>query len=302
MQLVTAIMRPMIWDDVRVFLAVQRRGSHKGAARVLAVDATTVSRRVAALEGALAARLFLRTPERLELTAAGKRLLLHAERMEAEALAGERALAAADERLEGSLRVTAADGFVQYVLLPALSEFRREHPQLTVHVVSESRLLDLSRREADVAVRLVRPRQPALIARRLGELKMQLFASRDYLARRGTPRTLRALSGHDWVGFDSSLDASPHVVWLRKVVPQPRYVLRVNSTTAQVRACAEGHGVALLPSYVATHEPNLVQLLARRVGPCREMWGVTHADLRGNARVQACLTWLSHIALDDLRT
>ena len=291
----------MQWDDVRVFLAVQRRGSHQGAARLLAVDATTVSRRLSALERSLAARLFLRTPERLELTSAGKRLLLHAEKMEAEALAGERALAAADERLEGSLRVTAADGFVQYLLLPALAEFRREHPQLTVHLVSESRLLDLSRREADVAVRLVRPREPALIARRLGELKMLLFASRDYLARRGTPRALSALAAHDWVGFDSSLDASPHVTWLRKIVAEPRYVLRVNSTTAQVRACAEGLGVALLPSYVAAREPNLVQLLPRRVGPCREMWGVTHVDLRANARVQACLTWLSHIARDDLR-
>ncbi len=289
-------MQPMLWDDVRVFLAVQRRGSHKGAARSLAVDATTVSRRIAALESQLATRLFARTPERLELTPAGALLAAHAERMEAEALAAERSLSAADTRLEGALRITAADGFVQYVLLPALVEFRRAHPLLELQLASETRLLDLSRREADVAVRLVRPREPALVARRLGEMRMSLFSSAEYLERRGTPRTIDSLKMHDWVGFDQSLDGSPQVKWLEKNVPRPRYVLRVNSTTAQARACAQGHGIALLPVFVAAYEPQLVRLLPRLVGPSRDLWGVTHEDMRANARVSACLAWLARIS------
>jgi DNA-binding transcriptional LysR family regulator len=119
------------------------------------------------------------------------------------------------------------------------------------------------------------------------------------LERRGTPRTYSALASHDWVGFDSVLDAAPHLKWLRKIVGDPHYVLRVNSTTAQVLACAQGHGVALLPSFVAAHEPRLVRLLPRLVIPPREMWGVTHLDLRANARVQASLTWLARIARES---
>ncbi len=291
-------MQLMLWDDVRVFLAVQRRGSHKGAARLLSVDATTVARRMAALEASLATPLFVRTPEGLQLTSAGELLAVHAARMETEALAGERALVAADPRLQGALRVTAADGFVNYVLLPALAELRREQPLLRLEVAAEARVLDLSRREADVAVRLLRPREPALVARRLGQLKMALFSSREYLEQHGTPRSLASLAAHAWVGFDASLDGSPQLRWLRKVVPDPRYVLRVNSTTAQVLACAEGHGVALLPTFVAAREPRLVPLLPRLVGPCREMWGVSHLDLRDNPRVIACLSWLGRIVRD----
>jgi DNA-binding transcriptional LysR family regulator len=167
-------MPAMIWDDLRVFLAVHRSGSHKRAGRMLGVAPTTVGRRIAALESALGVRVFLRTPERLQITAAGSKLVAHAERMEAQASDLERELSAADSRLEGSLRITAGDALVQYVLLPKLAELRREHPQLVFELRADTRMLDLSRREADVAVRLVRPKEPALIARRLGDMPMSL--------------------------------------------------------------------------------------------------------------------------------
>src|SRR5215475_11107885 len=108
----------MLWDDLRVFLAVHQLGSHKRAGRLLGVAPTTIGRRLAALESALGAKLFLRTPERVQATPAGLKLIPHAQRMEAEALEAERAMLAADRRLEGSLRVTATDGFIHYVLLP----------------------------------------------------------------------------------------------------------------------------------------------------------------------------------------
>src|SRR5262249_45897443 len=174
-------------------------------------DPTTVSRRLAALEAALGARLLLRTPEGLQTTPAGAKLVPHAERMEAEALASERALLGTDTRLEGWLRVTAADGFIQYLLLPRLDEFRSEHPHVFVDLRADNRVLDLSRREADIAVRLVRPREPALVARRLGEMRSSLFASAAYLRRRGAPRNVASLAGHDFVGFDASLDHLPQM-------------------------------------------------------------------------------------------
>src|SRR5581483_4361654 len=160
----------------------------------------------------------------------------------------------------GSLRVTAPDGFVQYLLLPALGDLRREHPLLSVDLRADARVLDLSRREADVAVRLVRPKEPALIARRLGQMRFSLFASQAYLDRAGTPRTLDALSAHDFIGFDASLDDLPQTRWLRHAAPAPRYVVRASTTVAQTLACAEGHGIALLPAFVATREPRLQRL------------------------------------------
>jgi DNA-binding transcriptional LysR family regulator len=285
----------MVWDDLRVFLAVHQLGSHKRAGRHLGVDPTTVGRRLAALESALGARLFVRTPERVQVTPAGIKLIAHAQRMEAAALEAERELVAADTRLEGSLRVTAPDGLVHYVLLPALAEFRQEHPQLCIDLRADTRLLDLSRREADIAVRLVRPKEPALIARRLGEMRFSLFASQAYLDRRGTPRTRESLAGHDFIGFDTSLDELPQTRWLRRATPAPRYVVRATTTTAQVVACGAGHGIALLPTFVASHDHRLQRLLPRLVGPSREMWGVTHADMRANPRIAACLAWLARV-------
>jgi len=288
----------MLWDDLRVFLAVHRLGSHKRAGRLLGVDATTVGRRITTLEKALGVRLFLRTPERLQATPAGLRLVLRAERMEAEALDAERELLAEDSRLEGTLRVTAGDGFVNYVLLPALAGFRREHPHLSIDLRGDARVLDLSRREADVAVRLVRPKEPALVARRLGPLRFSLFASQGYIERRGAPRSVAALATHDLIGFDPSLDDLPHTRWLHKMVAEPRYVVRANTTAAQAVACAEGHGIALLPGFIAPREPRLRRLMPRLVGPSREMWGVTHVDLRANARVEAFLDWLGRLVAD----
>ena len=286
---------PVIWDDLRIFLAIHRLGSQQRAARSLGIDPTTVGRRLTSLESTLGARLFLRTPERLQVTAAGLRLLPHAERIEREALQAEREVQAADARLEGSLRITATDGLVHYVLLPALAEFRRAHPLLTIDLRADVRLLDLSRREADVAVRLVKPKEPALIARRLGELRFSLFASPAYLDRRGAPRSLSALAAHDFVGFEAALDDLPQNKWLRRAAPAPRYVVRASTTTAQVVACAEGHGIALLPAFIANREPRLKQLLPRRVLPAREMWGVIHSDLRTNARTVACVAWLTRV-------
>jgi len=291
---------PVLWDDLRVFLAVHRLGGHKKAARHLRIDPTTVGRRLAALEGALGARLFLRTPEGLQATPAGLKLVPHAQHMDLEALEAERALLAADTRLEGSLRVTAPDGFVHYVLLPALGAFRRQHPLLTIDLRADTRVLDLSRREADVAVRLIRPREPALVARRLGQMRLSLFASQAYLDRRGAPRTLAGLAGHDLVGFDASLDGLPQIRWLHRALPRPRYVVRATTTTAQVLACLEGHGIALLPQFIADREPRLRRLLPRLVGPAREMWAATHADLRGNARTAAFLAWLADLVAERI--
>jgi DNA-binding transcriptional LysR family regulator len=283
----------MNWDDLRYFLAVLRRGSHKAGARLLGVNPTTVSRRLAALEAALGVKLFERTPDRLLPTPAARALLPRAERIEGEVTASQRELEGASGRMDGPLRITAGDGLINHLVLPALGQLLRAHPGLVVDLRAETRVLDLARREADLAVRLVRPREPALIARSIGQMRFAIFGSEAYLDRRGTPRSMEGLAAHDWVGFDDSLDRLPQVSWLRRRVPAPRYVVRANTTTAQVRACAEGHGLALLPAFTAPSDPRLRRLFPRQEGPVRELWGVNHADLRGNPKVSAFLGWLT---------
>jgi DNA-binding transcriptional LysR family regulator len=259
---------------------------------------TTIGRRIAALEAALGARLFDRTAAGIALTDMGAALLPRAERVESEILAAERDLRGADARLEGSVRITASDGIVHYIVLPGLAELRRAHPGIAIEVRADTRALDLSRREADVAVRLSRPKEPSLVARRLGTLRFGLYASRAYLERRGSPRNMADLEDHDFIGFDASLDELPQVRWLRKTVPASgaskgiRWAVRATTTTAQVVACAESQGIALLGTFVAPREPRLVPVLPRLATPSRETWLAVHRDVRPNARVGAVIDWL----------
>lgn len=280
------------WDDLRVFLAVQRRGSHGGAARLLGVDPSTIGRRMAALEAALGARVFDRTPAGVRLTAEGATLLSRATRIEEEALALGRELGGADTRVTGTVRLTASDGILHYLVLPALDDLRRTHPALTLDLRPDSRLLDLGRREADVAIRLARPRTPSLVARRCGSLRQGIYASQSYLARRGTPRSAEELRQHDFIGFDASLDDLPQARWLTRLVREPRWTVRATTTTPQVLACLEGAGLTILSTFVAARELRLVPVLPSLHPPDREVWLVVHQDLRKTARVAAVLEWL----------
>lgn len=285
----------LAWDDLRVFLAVHRARSHVGAARALGVAATTVGRRIAALEREAGARLFTRAPEGLQATAAARTLFPRAEQVEAEVLEAERELSGADERPTGAVRITCGDGFATFVLCPALPAFLAAHPGLAVEVRGDVRSLDLTRGEADVALRMFRPRERSLLARRLGVERYGLFASPGYLARRGRPRSARDLAGHDLVLYDRDLDRMRSQVWLRQQAPGARVAVRTSNTTSMHAACAAGSGIALLPAAYVEGDPRFARLLSRLEPPVVEMWAVTHPDLRASARVAAALAWLDHL-------
>lgn len=291
----------MSWDDLRYLLAVQREGSHKAAARVLRVDPTTVSRRLLALEAASSATLFIRTPDGLKTTPAGQTLLTHAERIEAEVLASERELLANPTAMAGPLRVTGGDALINAVVLPALGRLLAAHPDFVIELRTETAVVDLARREADVALRFVRPKESTLVARRLGELPFAIFASETYLMRRGIPRTLAAAASHDFIGYHQALDHLPQVRWLHRAIRSPRYVIRASTLTTQTIACAEGLGLALLPVFMASREPHIRRLFARHAGPARELWAVFHLDMRGNPRLSAFLAWLAEVLEPHLR-
>jgi DNA-binding transcriptional LysR family regulator len=282
----------LVWDDLRVFLATHRTRSHAGAARALQVAPTTVGRRLAALEATVGARLFARTPDGLAPTAAALSLLPRAERMEAEAIEAERALSGVDARVSGTVRIACGDGFATFVLSPALPAFLAAHPGLAVEVKAGPRALDLTRGEADLAIRNFRPRERSLVARRLGVEDQALYAATAYLDARGRPRAAAELDGHDLVLYERDMDRLRGQAWLRGLAPRARAAVRVNNTNAMVAACLAGAGVALTSSAFLARDPRIERVLPRLEVPTLEVWSVTHGDLRSSARVVATLRWL----------
>jgi len=280
------------WDDLRVFLATCRTGSHAAAARALQVAPTTVGRRLAALEGAVGARLFTRTPEGLAPTAAARALLPRAERMEVEAAEAERALRGADARAAGTVRLTCGDGFAHFVLAPALPAFLAAHPGLELEVRAGPKALDLTRGEAEVALRNFRPRERSLVVRRLGLEVQGLYAAPAYLAARGVPRAAADLAAHDLVLYDREFDRVRGQIWLRGIAPSARITVRANTTSLMHAACAAGGGIALLSAALVAGDPRFERVLPRLEPPELELWTATHADLRESARVAVTLRFI----------
>lgn len=285
------------WDDLRYFLAVHRHGTHAAAGRALRVAPTTIGRRLAALEEALGVKLFQRTPAGLVLGESGQVLRAHAERVEAEVLASERELTGADRRVSGPVRLTAGDGMATHVLAPRLAELQQAHPELRVELRADNLAVDLSRREADVALRLFRPREQSLIARRLAPFTFRVYGGEPYFARRGRPSGMKDAARHDWLGPESAQDGTPPGQWLRRHIPAARVVLRSSATTVLMSACAAGHGLGVFPELLAASDSRLVPVLPRAVLPTRELWAVTHQDLRHSARVGAVMDWLARLFL-----
>ncbi len=279
------------WSDLRFFLELARTGSLSRAAKRLAVDRNTVARWVAALEAALGLTLFERGPQRWTRTAAGDELAALASRVEENVLALARHADAADRDMAGTVRLTTATHVCAQLLVPALPVLRDRHPRLVLEVAVDQRIFDLTRREADLALRLGRPREAGLVMRKLGEIAYGLYAARGQpAARRG-----KVDFDHDpFVGFDDSLASVPQERWLNRVAPVRKLVFRCNSSLSLMAAVRAGMGVALLPCFVAASDPTLVRLAAPE--PIQhELWVLFHADLGRTPRVRAVIEWVDEV-------
>lgn len=274
------------WNALQFILALARHQSLERAAEELEVDPSTVSRRVHALERGMGARVFDRTASGHRLTAVGLRLLETAERVEADIAAMEREADRADQRLEGVVRIATSDAFGRHRLSSILCSFRLRHPLVAFELVADTRPASLIRREADVAVRFVRPSQAQLASRRVAALGHGLYASREYLATHpfdpGQPTR-----GHSLLGYHSSLAALPEARWLDERAEGSRFALRANRVDLLLPAALGGLGLAVLPCYLADAEPALVRLLGPRDVVTRELWLVLHRDSRRIGRIRA---------------
>lgn len=279
-------MQALDWHDLRFVLAVARSRSLAGAARRLGVNESTVGRRVARAERRLDARLFERGPGRFHPTAAGRAVVAGAERVELEVQALEGAVSGADRLAAGTVRLTSVPIVVNRVLVPALPRLLRDHPQLRVELIAEPRDLSLTKREADIALRLARPRKDLrAVARRIGRLDYAVY------------RPARESGGPlPWITYEDAMADLPQWRWMAEQpvgdrdAPPP---VTVNDAEAIIGSVKAGLGKSLLPVAVADREPGLVRLDDALAPLSRELWLMVHPELRNLVRIRVVMDWLA---------
>jgi DNA-binding transcriptional LysR family regulator len=280
------------WTLVRSFLAVTEHRSLSAAARALSLTQPTIGRHVDALEAALGVTLFTRSVHGLKPSEAALDLVPHAKAMAATAAALARAASgeAADER--GTVRITASDVIGAEVLPAILARARAAHPGIAFELALSNRTENLMQREADIAVRMVRPTQQSLVARKIGEVPVMLYAHRSYVKRRGMPRSLADLARHDIIGYDTELRALE--AFTAQGLPASRdvFALRTDNQIAQLALLRAGAGIGGMQRQLALREKELLPVLHGAVRIPLEMWLVMHEDLRASRRVRVAYDFL----------
>ncbi|MFN7003858.1 MAG: LysR family transcriptional regulator [Roseinatronobacter sp.] len=275
---------PVQWDHWRSFVAAADEGSLSAAARVLGLTQPTVSRHIDLLETALGATLFVRSSQGMGLTDRGGALLSEARAMAASAAALERIASAPSDAVEGIVRVTASEVVGAEILPGVLAPLIAAHPGLEIELVLSNRNEDLLRREADLAVRMVRPTQSALTARKIADVRIGLYAHQRYLDECGWPDRPEALAGHVLIGPDRDIVALS--AYADQNVSRRMIRFRCDSESAQINAMRAGMGIGAVQAGVARRCPGLLPVLAESIAFRLDCWLVMHEDLRASARVR----------------
>jgi DNA-binding transcriptional LysR family regulator len=281
------------WSHYRAFLAVLREGSLSGAARVLGLAQPTLGRQIADLENGLGAALFLRSPRGLVPTDAARDIAPHAEAMAAAAAVMRRAASGGTSEAAGIVRITASEIIGAEVLPPILAQFRRANPSVTIELALSNRVEDLLQGEADIAVRMVRPSQEALVARRIGTVALGLYAHRLYLEAAPALTTVEALaSDHAVIGFDREPPfLRGHLIPMS--LTREHFALRTDSDLAHLAAVRAGFGIGFIQHGIARRDPDLVSVFPGAVAFALEMWLALHEDLRASRRLRLMMDHLA---------
>ena len=281
------------WRLIRAFLAVLDRGSLLGAARTLHASQPTVGRHVAELESQLGVVLFERTGRGLVPTTTALQLAQSARAMEEGARDLARTLSGAQSQTRGTVRITASVPVAVNLLPPLLAQMRQQLPEIQVELVSSNLVSNLLRREADIAVRMVRPEQGTLVARKIGDVVLGAFAHRSYLARRGTPRNGTELFTHDLIGGDTDLTILQGFAAMGYTIEREAFALRTDDLMAQWQALRAGLGVGFVASYLARTDPDVLPVLAGQLKvPALPMWLAVHREIRTSRRIRAVYDFL----------
>jgi DNA-binding transcriptional LysR family regulator len=275
------------WDLYRTFLAVLREGSLSGAARALGLTQPTIGRHIDALEQAVGFQLFTRSQHGLAPTDAAAELRPYAEELSATAAALLRVASAQGGAVRGAVRITASEVIGAEVLPAILTGLHRQYPELVIELVLSNAVEDLLRRDADIAVRMVKPSQGALVARRLGEIKLGLHAHRRYLDRRGVPARLEELRDHALIGFDRETAALRSMLQRVPAFQRAMFALRANSDLAQLNAIRAGFGIGVCQVRLGERDEALVRILPEAFELTLDTWLAMHEDLRTSRRCRA---------------
>jgi len=284
----------MEWDDVKFFLAVARGGSLTAAARLLKTSAATVGRRIATLERTLGARLFDRGQTGYALTESGEAMRGKAEEVEEAVLSLEREAFGRDLRASGKVRVATAEDIATVIVAPRLSEFRQLHPGIVLEMVSSWDVVNLTRREADIAIRTVRPSEGDVVIRQSGIWNCAVYASKAFAKAHNLVPDMGILPDIDVISWTEE-----HLFrggeWFEKNASNVRVVFAANSRHIQYAACKAGVGAAILPCLTADNDRTLVRLLPPEKVRSVPLWLVAHRDLLRTARVRAVMDFLADI-------
>jgi DNA-binding transcriptional LysR family regulator len=280
------------WEDIRHFLAVAQSGTLSAAARSLKVDHATVSRRLAALEAALDVRLVDRLPRSCRLTAIGRRVFERAVEMEAGAHGIARLAKAAHAPLVGRVTLSAPPVLVAHLLAGHLARFRTENPDIRLSLSAQGQQVSLSRREADVAVRLVRPDEAGSVARKVGTMAFGVYAHRSY-AHLSSPERWQ------FIAFDQSFADMPQQSWLLGIAGDRPVACELNHISEHLIAARAGVGVAGLPCFLGDRDRDLVRIDEDVPSFARDIWLVVHRDLRKTPAVRAVMDFVAVVISEN---
>lgn len=281
------------WNDFKIVLALARGGSVAGAARELAVDASTISRRLAALEDSLGARLIVRGGQKFAWTAEGRAVLSAAEAIGAAALEAARAVRSAKVDTATPVIVSCAPG-LSATLTRMLAAVKEKRSELTLQLRAENRAVDLAKGEADIAVRMFRPSDPDLICRQAFEMGWAVYASADYLAEHGTPASFAELAAHHLVRYVSAMHKVAGPRWLEDHRGAAAASVQVDNTEVAAHVVASGGGISVLPCAVAEVRKDMQRVFPEPVA-FNTGWLVYHESARDSARVRAAVDVLTEV-------
>ncbi|WP_455223395.1 LysR family transcriptional regulator [Kaarinaea lacus] len=278
----------MEWNDLRIILAICRAGSLTGAAKALQVNKSTVLRQINTIEQKMGVRFFDRVQQGYLMTEAGEAVMHTASRMDEEAISLERELLGRDFRFQGDIRLTAPEGIATLSLTPLIAAFCKEHPEIHIELITTNAPLELSRREADLAVRVTNKPPDTSLGRRISEFNFCVYAAPRYLKKH--PGT--KLAEHNWVAIIDEVDWLIPLIWKKKEEARQKIVFSGTSTLNTLNCAKQGMGVILLPCFLGDAENGLTRVGKPIKELASELWVLTHPDLRQTARVRALMTFI----------
>lgn len=282
------------WALIPSFLAALEHGSLMGAARATGVSQPTLGRHIAELEAQLKLMLFERTGRGLQPTARALELAEAAHAMQDDAARFSRMALVAGQTVQGSVRISASQPVACYVLPPILARMRQTLPQVSVELVVSNSISNLLLREADIALRMVRPEQGSLVAQQIGQVLLHACASQDYLLQRGTPQTPEALVHHDLIAGDHNQEVQAGFEAMGFHASQLSYGLRSDDLNAQWAAVRAGLGIGFMGDHLLLHDPSVKVVLPMMALPVLPVWLTVHRELRTSARIRSVYDYLAH--------